>query len=77
MTKFCLTVTCQSSRGVVATIAGYLAENGCNIADSAQYDDPETGGFFMRVSVVSETGATLADLEAGFAETARFSTIMF
>ncbi|MGR3592449.1 MAG: formyltetrahydrofolate deformylase [Limimaricola soesokkakensis] len=71
MTKFCLTVTCQSSRGVVATIAGYLAENGCNIADSAQYDDPETGGFFMRVSVVSETGATLADLEAGFAETAR------
>ncbi|WP_282026444.1 formyltetrahydrofolate deformylase [Limimaricola cinnabarinus] len=71
MTKFCLTVTCQSSRGVVAAIAGYLAENGCNIADSAQYDDPETGGFFMRVSVVSETGATLADLEAGFAETAR------
>ena len=67
MTKYTLTVTCQSTRGIVAAIAGYLAENGCNITDSAQFDDAETGRFFMRVSFVHETGCKLAALRQGFA----------
>jgi len=70
MTKYTLTVTCQSRRGIVAAIAGYLAENGCNITDSAQFDDAETGRFFMRVSFVSETGCGLAALRKGFAPVA-------
>jgi len=70
MIKYCLTVTCPSTRGIVAAIANYLAEQGCNITDSSQFDDPETGKFFMRVSFVSETGAERAALEAGFAATA-------
>ncbi len=57
--KFCLIVTCPSTRGIVAAIAGFLAGHGCNIADSAQYDDPGTGRFFMRVSFAPETGAKL------------------
>ena len=61
---------CRSARGLVAAVAGYLAEHGCNITDSAQFDDLETGNFFMRVSFAPETGATLADLEAGFAPVA-------
>ncbi len=70
MTRFCLTVTCPSTRGIVAAIAGYLADQGCNITDSAQFDDPETGRFFMRVGFVSEQGTDLARLRAGFAATA-------
>ena len=70
MTKYILTVACQSRRGIVAAIAGFLAENGCNITDSAQFDDTETGRFFMRVSFVSETGCTLAALRTGFAPVA-------
>jgi len=70
MIKYCLTVTCPSTRGIVAAIANYLADQGCNITDSSQFDDPETGKFFMRVSFVSETGAERAALEAGFAATA-------
>ncbi|WP_372804001.1 formyltetrahydrofolate deformylase [Paracoccus seriniphilus] len=70
MTKFCLTVTCASTRGVVAAIADYLARQGCNITDSSQYDDPQTGRFFMRVSFVSEKGNSLEELSKGFAETA-------
>ncbi|MDK3018783.1 ACT domain-containing protein, partial [Pseudodonghicola flavimaris] len=70
MTTYCLTVTCPSTRGIVAAIANYLADQGCNITDSSQFDDPETGKFFMRVSFVSETGAEPAGLEAGFAATA-------
>ncbi|SEK68475.1 formyltetrahydrofolate deformylase [Pacificibacter marinus] len=67
MTSHVLTVTCQSKRGIVAAISGKLAELGCNITDSAQFDDPGTGQFFMRVSFVSEQGHNEAALEAGFA----------
>ncbi|WP_134678703.1 formyltetrahydrofolate deformylase [Paracoccus ravus] len=65
MTKYCLTVTCPSTRGIVAAISTYLAAKGCNITDSSQFDDVETGRFFMRVSFVSEQGASLDDLTAG------------
>ncbi len=50
MKKYVLTVSCKSTRGIVAAISGFLAEHGCNIVDSAQFDDLETGTFFMRVS---------------------------
>ena len=68
--KFCLTVTCATARGIVASIANFLTENGCNITDSSQYDDMDTGHFFMRVSFESQDGVGLSALEAGFAETA-------
>lgn len=66
MSRYILTVKCPSTRGIVAAISTYLAEQGCNITDSAQFDDAETGNFFMRVSFVAETGATLPGLEEGF-----------
>jgi len=62
MSRYTITVTCPSTRGIVAAISGFLAEKGCNITDSAQFDDPGTGNFFMRTSFVSETGATLEEL---------------
>ncbi|SIO30231.1 formyltetrahydrofolate deformylase [Rhodovulum sp. ES.010] len=71
MNKFCLTVTCPSTRGIVAAISAYLARQGCNITDSSQFDDAQTGRFFMRVSFTSEKGADLAALDADFAATAQ------
>ena len=65
MSKYVLTVDCRSRRGIVAAIATYLAGHGCNITDSSQFDDSETGRFFMRVSFVSEQGATLEALRGG------------
>ncbi len=70
MSKYVLTVTCPSTRGIVAAIANYMADSGCNITDSAQFDDLETGQFFMRVSFTSQTGATLQQLRDGFAAAA-------
>lgn len=70
MTRFCLTVTCPSTRGLVAAIAGYLAQLGCNITDSAQFDAPQTGRFFMRLGFDSQQGADLDSLRRGFADTA-------
>ncbi len=66
MKNLVLTVSCRSTRGIVAAISGFLADHGCNIVDSSQFDDLETGRFFMRVSFVSEEGADLVALTAGF-----------
>ncbi|MEC6999386.1 hypothetical protein VXQ18_03630 [Brucella abortus] len=49
---------------------GYLAGKGCNIIDSAQFDDLDTGRFFMRVSFISEEGVLLDELCDGFAAVA-------
>ena len=70
MTEFCLTVTCRSTRGIVAAISTYLAEHDCNITDSAQFDDSETGNFFMRTTFVAETGVDIETLTGGFARIA-------
>ena len=66
MTSYVLTVSCQSTRGIVAAISGYLAEQGCNIVDSSQFDDLHTGQFFMRVSFISEEGSAQMAIEKGF-----------
>ena len=66
MTTFALRVQCLSTRGIVAAISTYLSDQGCNITDSAQFDDTDTGNFFMRISFRSEEGASLDDLRTGF-----------
>ncbi|ANT54870.1 formyltetrahydrofolate deformylase [Mesorhizobium amorphae] len=65
MTTFILTATCQSTRGIVAAISGFLCEMGCNIVDSSQFDDLSTGRFFMRVSFISEDGKGAEALAEG------------
>jgi formyltetrahydrofolate deformylase len=66
MKSYVLTVSCRSTRGIVAAISGFLAEKGCNIIDSSQFDDLDTGKFFMRVSFISEEGEVRDALLAGF-----------
>ncbi|WP_128255651.1 formyltetrahydrofolate deformylase [Falsirhodobacter deserti] len=66
MPNYVLTVTCAAARGIVAAISGYLAEAGCNIRDSSQFDDMLTQRFFMRVSFASEEGRDLEALKEGF-----------
>ncbi len=66
MNNYVLTVSCKSTRGIVAAISGYLAEQECNIVDSSQFDALDTGKFFMRVSFVSEGGISGDELRKGF-----------
>ncbi|MAM12845.1 MAG: formyltetrahydrofolate deformylase [Rhizobiaceae bacterium] len=70
MRKYCLTVTCPSRTGIVAAISGFLCSQGCNITDSSQFDDPETGNFFMRLSFIPETDVEIDALDGAFAEVA-------
>lgn len=67
MKSYVLTVTCKSTRGIVAAITGYLAEKGCYITDSSQFDDLQTGLFFMRLTFISQEGAKIDELREGFA----------
>ncbi|SDE30169.1 formyltetrahydrofolate deformylase [Paracoccus isoporae] len=66
MSDLVLTVACETRRGIVAAISGFLAGHGCNITDSAQFDDLASGRFFMRVSFTDQDGLGIAALRAGF-----------
>ena len=44
-----LTLSCRNQPGIVSAITTYLFEEGCDIVESSQFDDGETGRFFMRL----------------------------
>ncbi len=69
-----LTLACPDRPGIVAAVAGLLAEHGGNITESQQFGDPETGQFFMRVQVAGaasqgQLSAALAHLAGRFGMT--------
>jgi formyltetrahydrofolate deformylase len=46
---YILTLSCPDRRGIVHAVSGFLLERGGNIEEAAQYNDHDTGLFFMRV----------------------------
>jgi formyltetrahydrofolate deformylase len=60
MSAFILTLSCTNRPGIVAAVSSTLFEHGFNILDAQQFDDTESGNFFMRV-MFDPVGAT-ADL---------------
>jgi formyltetrahydrofolate deformylase len=56
-----LLITCPDRHGIVAAVAGFLADSGANIVSSDQHStDPEGGEFFMRM----EFNLAQGDLQA-------------
>jgi formyltetrahydrofolate deformylase len=47
--RFILTLSCPNRPGIVAAVSGLIFDVGFNIFDAHQFDDTETGRFFMRV----------------------------
>jgi formyltetrahydrofolate deformylase len=47
--SYILTLSCPDRPGIVHAVSGFLLEQGGNIEEAAQYNDPGTGLFFMRV----------------------------
>ncbi|HVY20589.1 MAG TPA: formyltetrahydrofolate deformylase [Bauldia sp.] len=64
--RFVLTLSCGDRRGIVAAVANSIASQGCNIVESAQYGDPETERFFMRVSFSAPPTMTVKSFSDGF-----------
>jgi formyltetrahydrofolate deformylase len=46
---YILTLSCPDKPGIVHAVSGFLLERGGNIEEAAQYNDHDTGLFFMRV----------------------------
>jgi formyltetrahydrofolate deformylase len=49
MTAYILNLSCPDRQGIVHAVSGFLLERKGNIEEAAQYNDPATGLFFMRV----------------------------
>ena len=49
MPAYILTLSCPDRTGIVHAVSGFLLERGGNIEEAAQFNDPTTGLFFMRV----------------------------
>jgi formyltetrahydrofolate deformylase len=64
--RFVLTLSCDDRKGIVASVASSIAAQDCNIVESAQYGDPETNQFFMRVAFAAPETVTLDGFRAGF-----------
>ncbi|WP_069816005.1 formyltetrahydrofolate deformylase [Streptomyces sp. TP-A0874] len=70
--EYVLTLSCPDRQGIVHAVSSYLFMTGCNIEDSQQFGDRDTGLFFMRVHFAgggqaSGSGAqSLEKLRAGF-----------
>ncbi|MBB0244498.1 formyltetrahydrofolate deformylase [Streptomyces alkaliphilus] len=65
--QYLLTLSCPDRPGIVHAVASYLFMTGCNIEDSQQFKDRDTGLFFMRVHFSAEDATAPAKLRASFA----------
>jgi formyltetrahydrofolate deformylase len=65
--QYVLTLSCPDKQGIVHAVSSYLFMTGCNIEDSQQFGDHDTGLFFMRVHFSAEQPVTLEKLRASFA----------
>ena len=73
-TAYILTLSCQDRLGLVHAVSGFLLERGANIEEAAQYNDHDTGLFFMRIQFACEQ-TDHAALKAQWAEFAQPHTM--
>jgi formyltetrahydrofolate deformylase len=65
--QYVLTLSCPDRKGIVHAVSSYLFMTGCNIEDSQQFGDHDTGLFFMRVHFSADAPVTVEKLRASFA----------
>ncbi len=65
--QYLLTLSCPNRPGIVAAVSRHLFESGGNIQEANQFDDVETGDFFMRVVFNFPEGGSLESFREGFA----------
>ena len=68
-TELILTLSCPDTSGIVAEVAGFMAEQKLTIKESNQFGDSETDSFFMRVkalSISNNDNIDISDIRNGF-----------
>lgn len=61
-----VTLSCHDRPGIVAAVAGFLADRGFTIRDSQQFGDEDTGLFFMRVHAAGQDAVDLRQIRDEF-----------
>ncbi|MEK7730956.1 MAG: ACT domain-containing protein, partial [Planctomycetota bacterium] len=49
-----LLIACPDRPGIIAAVAGFIAEHAGNIVEADQHSDPQENAFFMRVEIERE-----------------------
>ncbi len=60
---YILTLSCPDKSGIVHAVSGLLLKHGANIEEAAQFNDAQTGLFFMRVQFATQD-AIQGDIQA-------------
>ena len=68
---YVLTLSCPDTPGIVSRVTTELYSNRGNIVEAAQFEDAQTGGFFMRIVFTLPPGAEVATLIDTFGLVAR------
>lgn len=69
--KFVLILSCPNKVGIVYAVSKFLFERKCNITESDQFDDPDTGLFFTRIAFTAiDSRQTVPRLSEQFVEIA-------
>ena len=63
---FVLLIMCEDRKGIVAAVANSIASQDCNIVESSQYSDENTGRFFMRIAIACTAETTQESFSAAF-----------
>jgi len=61
MRQVIITAVGADRPGIVGSVGTFLADHGCNIVESAQFGDVDSGRFFMRVLFETLPGGTPSD----------------
>jgi formyltetrahydrofolate deformylase len=63
---YVLLISSEDRKGIVAAVANSIVSQDCNIVESAQYGDPVTGRFFMRVAISGPADMTVEKFSEAF-----------
>jgi formyltetrahydrofolate deformylase len=68
--EFVLSIASEDRKGIVAAVANSIASQDCNIVESSQYGDGNTGRFFMRVAIAGPAGMSVESFTQAFSPVA-------
>ncbi len=68
--NYVIVIATDDRKGIVAAVANSIASQDCNIVESAQFSDSDTGRFFMRVAISGPVGMTTDSFADAFSPVA-------
>jgi formyltetrahydrofolate deformylase len=68
--SFVLTLSCPQRPGIVHAVTTVLNDNGCDITEHQQFDDPMNGKLFLRTAFNAPSTGVAGTLRTGFAAVA-------